>query len=449
MITLFATLAHSQWIEQRIQEGDEDLVPVGVAIRQWGPTDEVFFAVESRVPEPDGDHTLAVQHWTCGDSSCTTATINGLEDPIGDALRLGQYWFPSMAIQRLDPQGESGERPRQLHIVARDRIRANCVGNGAYESFTNAFDNNVRFLDLREFRWDTSAGAQPANPSGQVRMGDFDEICEDAQLSWTKVFSGTGEVHTSYTWNENPDNIAQPTGVPDVEVARSAPPAQGNGWDRLIASRWYWYNGDPVVQQNPSFDFYDDDARAVAYDVTDGARVQFVDDATPWNHDVEFPGIAGTGINARPSIAYHVASGRYHLVGSPENSQDVLYTTCQEGLGVDCLDGADWSVPTIIGQGDHASVEVDGDKVFVVYENAAVYVLSQCVGDASWNVQVPRAPVGGRLQSLYSGRPTFAINKQANVLHVAFTERPQTIPNEVNPDEGDAWWVRRTYNDCP
>jgi hypothetical protein len=446
MIALIATLAQAQWTGIRIQEGDDDLVPVGVAIRQWGPTKDVFFAIESRVPVLNGDHTAAVHHWSCSNASCTGATPVGQAHPIGDAVRLGQYWFPSMAVQRLDVLN----LPRKLHIVARDRIRVNCVGTEAYAAKNNPLDDNIRFLDLREFTWDTQVGTLQITPASQLRLGDMDEVCEDAGTSWTKVFPGTGHVYTSYSWNETP--YAHPAGVvpPDVEVADR--PDNGGFWSNDVVPRWYWHAGDPTVHANPSFDFYDAEARAVAYDTTHGARVQFVDDATPWAHDVLFPGISdstGQTIDADPSIAYHAAAGRYHLVGAPSGKEQVLYTTCQEAPGVDCLETAHWTVPTQIASGVRASVEFDGNRVFVIYEGAAaVTLLTKCVTDAAWTTQTPRVPPSGYLQSLYSGRPSMVVNKLDNVLHVAFTERVDNQPL-INPDQGDAWWLRRTYSDCP
>lgn len=75
-----------------------------------------------------------------------------------------------------------------------------------------------------------------------------------------------------------------------------------------------------------------------------------------------------------------------------------------------------------------------------------IRIKTKCVGDTSWSTSTPKTPTGGNKQLAYSGRPSIALNRRDNVLHVAFVENTS---GELNEDYGEAWWARRSYSDCP
>jgi len=436
---LLPSLAQAQWVGNLVESDTASTAVVGAAIRQWGPTDEVFMVFEVRDTNTlVNEHHVHIGEWECNNTSCSSASfVNSSASPMDllNDLRHDQYAHPAMAIKREGPS-----EGRDLIVTMRGRADDECDGSGPYAT-GGATETVTKYLDVVGRWWST-------NPvglgSGTVRMDALDSVCENAQYSFTRYDRNTYDAHAAYDWEETPDVVSGPTYVPaDVFVADYP---DGGPWSHEAIWRGAT---EPNLHYAPTFDFYDDGAgnarRVVAYhDVTaSSVEVAHPDEPDPWNSDAAFSTAVGQW---NPSIK--VQGDRVDVVTA--TGSNINYNTCSTTFSVDCRNDADWTEEIIATNATEASVVSDGDRLFIVSSSntngSEVKVRTKCVGDPSWSVEAPRSVPTGESQMLYSGRPYVALNKKDNVLHVVFIENENGLPNE---DTGDAFWFRRSYADCP
>jgi hypothetical protein len=424
-LLMTAMTASAQWYTTKIEDDPTGTAVVGVAIRQWGPTDEVFFAVETR-DTSSGEHDLHMEQWDCLNAACSSVSPSDGPDELFDNLLHDQYMHPSMAIMR-----ESASDPRVLTVATRDRKRTTCDGN-IYE-LAGYLDRVAIYLDVNSQEWDTSSGTMTGDYA--VRLSDTsDDVCENATRTFTKYEKNTKDVHVAYDWNESPDVYMgnDPVDYPqEVYIANRA--VSSSSQTQTLVHRDF---GEVLWRSRPTFAFDDNADRIAAFHEPNYTVVDFVDESDPWNTDVAF----SLPVTSRTWPSISTRGDRIDLVDSEG------YATCTMSGTVDCRDDADWSDEEL-GVGDDAQIVSDGDKLFILTGSGeTIQIKTKCVGDTSWSTTTPKTPTGGNKQLAYSGRPSIVLNRQDNVLHVAFVEN---TTGELNEDDGEAWWARRSYSDCP
>ncbi len=447
MIAFIAVAVAQSWTSVLLEPDTGTTIPVAVAVRQWPATDQVFFAIEIRETGAlsENEHLLEVHEFTCGNAPCSTVTLTDGPDVLDGVLRGGQFMNTSMGIHR-----ETATAPITLSLVRRSVVEDDCDADGLNYDTEGIGDTNVRNLAIRRWGWDTSVGA---NFPTIIQSTPGNTICEDAGLSYTRVLTPGHVTHAAYRWNVNPDinaldRIEYWNGVSNITVPNTNP------------------GGGQTEQDHVTFDFYDNSKRVIAHrswETVGGVlrsviRVQFLDEPAP-APDIRF---VGDFVSDYPSIVYD--NNRFHLVWHDQQATTagrVRYATCTRAGASTCLNVSDWAVELVDTGTDlqHASVEVDGNKVFIVYmddidpmpdKDYRVRAKTQCFGAAAWSSVTevtPRSPANAEwAQSLFMGRPNFAVNRLDNVFHLAMVEQLQYLPTN---DDAEAWWVRTTYSDCP
>jgi hypothetical protein len=327
-----------------------------------------------------------------------------------------------MAITR-----ENATAPREIHVAMRGRWQ-NCAG--AIYAVSSATADITKYLDVVSRVWDTDIGYQAA---GLVRADPSDIACEDSTRSFAR-FDNDKNFNVAYDWAETPDVSSGPSFVePDIFIAEYT--------THTMVDRYFNEDG---LRYAPTFDFYNDDNN------NEVRTVAFHD--TQKDTTVDFPDFSGvvdvsfdrTHVNNiwHPSI--EVEDDQIHLVNGDGDLLD--YRTCTKSSNSDCLDTADWDHEELPNDADEAAIVADGERLFIVFsEDGVVKTATKCVGATSWTFNTPRPP-GTKAQMLYSGKPYAVVNKHDNVLHIAFVENSSGLQNE---GDGEAWWLRRSYTDCP
>lgn len=165
------------------------------------------------------------------------------------------------------------------------------------------------------------------------------------------------------------------------------------------------------------------------------------------------------------------AGGKLHLVWADNtgSSAQIRYQECDWSSTVDCTDGGDWlTTPTAVVNStsgyNHTAqfpeLIIDGDNQFVVYQYNAgtmdprwrVMVASRCAGDSTWSIEQVRTPdASDEDQFLAIGRPSLAINKDEQILHVLFTEADDGYLGGYRLSgvtDADLYWYRKEYTLC-
>lgn len=449
MIAWIAAAAAQSWTSVLIEPNTATTEPVGVSVRQWTATDQVFFAIETRESAGDMEHLIQVEEWTCSNPSCTAVSLTDGPDVLDNVIRGDQYMNASMGIQR-----ETSTAPIKLQMAMRGLYHLDCDGDGIDYAAEPLNDKNVTGLTMRRWIWDTAVGEYAYPPV--LLFPPVNTVCEDAGLSYTRIQTATQEPHTVFRWNTNPG----PGGALDrleyaVNTTSTTVPNTNPG-------------GSTVEQEHAQFDFYDEGEKRVvahrSYEQTAPGvvqwviRVQFLDESPA--PDVRF---FGTHDADYPSIVYH--DERFHLVWNEQNNArtdgKIWYATCDR-TSTDCFLAGNWDVELVDAGSDmqHANVEVDGNRVFIVYMDDLdptfgdmdyrVRVKTQCFGAAAWSTvseATPRSPANAEwTQSIYMGRPNFALNRVDNLFHLGLIEAQSYLPTA---NDREAYWVRASYSDCP
>lgn len=113
-------------------------------------------------------------------------------------------------------------------------------------------------------------------------------------------------------------------------------------------------------------------------------------------------------------------------------------------------------VATLGNEVSHPQIVTDGAKQIVVFMKddnpnqepggERVYAIERC-GTGAWSApELLRTPNGtAETQSIQYGRPSIAIDRGSNIVHVALTE----LDLLASPPAAEAWWVHKVYAECP
>jgi hypothetical protein len=401
---------------------------LGLDLLEGGP--DVFAVYVVRHPEDAVSSVVQdvrASRWSCPDPGCgRPAPIAELE--VGAPTRVDAP-LPSLAVA----PGPSGP---VAHVVRREKVTRDCDGDGVTYDDVDPGRAELRNLDLVEWTWDPDADTLTsrvidANPPG---------TCHDRALSMTR--HADGAVWTCFTYRgDGPDAVWCAVRRDDAEAWDTSLRLDNEGANEDHAS-YALREGRPFLGTHRRHDL---DWHAIQLrDVfSDTPPVTQVGETRVVNH----PSVA---------VAY---DGRVHVVWTDgvDHNTSVRYATCSGALG--CRQGSAWRgtgaesdifhAPNL----EHAMIAVDGEKQFVAFGQGAeeggarVMVMERC-GEGPWSepegVREPDAPTEQQL--VYPGRPALALDRVHNVLHVAMVEIDADI--EIATD-GDAWWMHRTYEDCP
>jgi len=445
------------------------IYPVGTAIRNWGPQDEVFISVDvktddSTVNDIEADSDL---YWyTCSNNdTCATATLQSTTD-VGTTIYGRNLPQSSLAIRR-----RWGQPIEVLHTL-RQKIELDCDGDG--DEYRDDFTDEGNLLDLGAKLFSTTSGEIE---SWQVDANDGSGRCENHGISFSRFVTNSTDPMACYTRNSDDPN---PGTAPyrdrlTCNTYDGNPSGTGAAWD----NREVMYNNGEN-EDHPSFVVYGSGDhlavsgtwRGAQGNSTDEIRVHFPDAAAPPpNEDiVSFP---STGTKVEYShLEDH--GGKLHLVWADRtsNSASVRYQSCDYafGNGVYCNHETDWlSSDTIVADsstGYHRDAQgpvfaMDGDRQFVAWQYNAnsdtnprwrVVVANRCVGDPSWSYEEVRGTTDARDQYVVEGRPSLVLNRAENIAHIVFIEAEgytggfQGFNSITN---ADAWWYRTSYSECP
>jgi hypothetical protein len=138
------------WISRPVFTGSAGSdIPVSVALRAWGPTDEVFLVYERRFPtQTDMPHKLYLTGYQCPDSVCASnALVPYLPQQVSSTIYHDQYAHPAVAID------VSSGNVRKVSILYRDRATTGCDGDNVAFLDELPSDPEAKRLDLVEAEW--------------------------------------------------------------------------------------------------------------------------------------------------------------------------------------------------------------------------------------------------------------------------------------------------------
>ena len=420
-----------QWTTINVYSGTAGTdIPVGVAARAFGPTGNVVFVVEHRdgPNNPATQHFLTMLRFLCP-AGCPIAGIWPPEQvppaPVG--LASDQYYNASLALKgTVAPTA----RLDSAHIVRRTGPAAQC-GNTELD------------LSEEEYSFASSTWNQSVVDANTIN-------CQDRQLSYTLESAGT----LYSCWTQDPTASSG-----DNQVWCSS---------RLIASG-VWSAPSLVAdsakdQDHSWFDF--DPVNARRYIVHRNVRVN--PNMNPDIITLSVPEVFAAGDMPEglvgvpddrdyPSIA-RAADGSLHAVWhAPKNvGGHIRYARCPATR--DCTQVGNWVPPVEIRTATgarHAEIMIaENGRLMIIWMERddsgrdRIHFKETCQGTA-WPAgggEVPRPAAGLPMhQSNYMGRPHITIDNTHSLVHLGFVE----FDDKNNPTDGDIFWARKTFADCP
>jgi hypothetical protein len=186
-----AQSAPAPWALKTVYTAALDDVPIGLAMRQHGPSGEVFIAVETRERlsvQPRKPHDLRLVGFTCDplQPACDTPSLHPLtpSGPVVIATSANDVaLLPSMAL-RAGPLG------RELRLVHRLLVEPDCDGNGT-PAWEEPF-GSVRHKGngIAETVWNTSVGFVETNVIQQNTPGLGLASCIKRGVSYSEIRNG-------------------------------------------------------------------------------------------------------------------------------------------------------------------------------------------------------------------------------------------------------------------
>lgn len=416
-----------QWTTTNVYSGTAGTdIPVGVAVRDFGPTGNVVFVVERRdgPNDPATQHFLTMLRFLCP-AGCAIAGIwpRVQVPPAPVGLGSDQYYNASLALKgSVAPTATLDS----AHIVRRTGPAAQC-GNTELD------------LSEEEYSFASAAWNQSVVDANTIN-------CQDRQLSYTLESGGV----LYSCWTQDPTS-----GGGDNQVWCSS---------RLIASG-VW--GAPSLladgindQDHPWFDF--DPVNALRYIVhrnrdanPDIIMLRVFEPGTVGDMP---EGLTGTPDDRDyPSIA-RAADGSLHAVWhAPTTSGGhIRYARCPATR--DCTQAVNWVPPVEIRTATgarHAEIMIaENGRLMIMWieENDSgrdrIHFKETCQGTA-WPAgggQVPRPAAGLPVdQSNFMGRPHITIDNTHSLVHLGFVE----WDDKNSRTDGDVFWARKTFANCP
>lgn len=420
-----------QWTTTNIYTGTATDIPVGVAVRDFGPTGDVVFVVERR-DGPNGSmphHFLTMLHSVCSAGGCAPVDWPPVQVPPADQmLGLGddQYYNASLALKGTVVPSATLD---SAHIVRRTGPTTQC---------------GSRQLNLSEEEYLFASTTWNHHNIDTNAIGN----CQDRQISYT-LESG-GMLYSC--WTQDPTS-----GGGDNQVWCSARLIAGGLWNApILLADGVTIGGD---QDHPWFDF--DPVNALRYIVhrNRDANPDIITLRVPEPGTVgDMPqGLMGVPQNRdMPAIARAADGSMYAVWHAPTAGGHIRYARCPAILN--CTQAVNWAPPVEIRTAPsarHAEIMITGNgRLMIMWMEKddnlrdRIHFKETCQGTA-WPVgggQVPRPATGLPVdQSNYMGRPHITIDNTHSLVHLGFVE----FDNPGNPTGGDVYWARKTFADCP
>lgn len=425
MWALIAGAALAQWTVTPLYVGTDVSgltgdVANGVAITGWGPTNEVYFALNREVPDGVGrTSTLYVGRLACpGWAGCAPPALTQVGAPQADAQ------LPAVTME------DVGAPDPILHVT--------------WGSDTPTCSPQVR--SLVESTWDPATGVV-ATSLVHEPVG-----CADAQVSQIALADG----FAWSCWTEDPLTGGQD----NVVWCGTRPAGPGDTADTgAAAAAWTTSLLAAGVRTRDHSGFV----------VADGQRYLVVRDRDPapdaidlWVDESELalPDGLATYENDFPSIA-RAPDGTFHAVWV-ESRARITYARCVIGS---CDDPASWEIQpraVRIGDVDHPEIAIAASgRMFIVWDEdqdpaatdqRRIHMKHKCPTNLLFS---PALMPGEKVsdigaspndQTLLLGRPRVWIDDTNALLHVAYLEKNH--PGR-SPTHGDALLGTRAVDPCP
>ncbi|MEQ1692463.1 MAG: hypothetical protein ABMA00_14335 [Gemmatimonas sp.] len=186
--------------------------------------------------------------------------------------------------------------------------------------------------------------------------------------------------------------------------------------------------------------------------------------------------LEANGVNGITAVNYpqvdDSTNGIWHLVfyedytsGGTSGSK-IRHAYCTASTGCDAI--GEWKFEDVATTTSanlllrNPYVTTDGNRVFIVYMEdtnstttqtyKADYESTCGTASAGWSwaaaSSTPRSATSGWSQSLFMGRKPVAANRVDNVFYWDYAE-VSSYPTSPSMSDGDLWWSRTTYTDCP
>ncbi len=487
---LAATDARADWPHfTLVYSGTENEdFPIGAAIRNWGPTDDVFIAWDVLIPTAAGDleteNEALFKHYVCSDNDDCATTSASATIAMGDPVNYQNALHPSLGIKRAPPAGAAPPyllQPVETRLLIRqDAGDCDLDGDDATDGAAAGAPEREG-LDLHAFHYDEWSGHDPVNDVTRADIGTYG-VCEDHGFSRTRFRSGVA--HTCFTFDTAPlvMGISQKIACNDDTYVSALSWAGHRDLSNLDTL------GSPANEDHPGFDFFGSTGvLGVAGHQKVGAnshfiRAHFPVATSPPTETVITLDTASVELN-NPDV--FAANGFLHTVWqrNTETAAGILYRRCdvegaRSGGGTkDCKLLTDWDAtesvvdsttldvtgkPYVNRSARFPQLAIDGKRQFVVYQydddsslplfKTRVMVASRCEGDATWDVELVRTPDATTDdQAIVYGRPSIVVNADENVVHVAFVEFDEYLNGfeMETPDDSDLFWYRTGYSSCP
>ena len=419
--------------------------PFGGAIRNWGPTDDVFIAPALNFGPPlfmaDELH-----HFTCSNNDgCATATLVSV-----DALNGGVYdmnlTHPALAIKRA-----SSTAP--VDILGVSRFTYNTGGSNNAELDASLWDSATGFVNTPWF-W---VQVQPVG------------VTENVGIPRAR-FRGS-EPWSCYTYRPGTAN--------DRVACNFADAGSSISW-----GHGFTIDNDGRAEDHPTFAFYgEDDDLVVAgirrdtSSIGEHVRVHFPAIPAAFPTQVSPPRAVFTrdstkGVDKMVDFVDIESSGGWLYllyVDGQRGEAEILLRTCQASA-VDCSDVTQWSAAEVVADSSTGfaysaqmpQIAVDGSRQFIVWQfddseednEWRVAVATRC-GTNAWNRDLIRtAPSATHDQFIAVGRPSLVLNRNERIAHVVLTESAAVTGPYAGRwtfngvDSTTLYWYRKGYNAC-
>jgi hypothetical protein len=320
--------AYDDWDDftEIANEGGGDL-PLGTAIRSWGPADAIFVFSEEVDPGSPNETNAEIRRYTCSNNNvCATPTLNATH-AVGNNLFGDEAFNAGLAIHRA-----SSNDPIELLIALKQEYTDDCDG----DSLT-AEDNDADDFPAQLGSYVYSTTSIPSlNFLAAIEIDPPDE-CNGRGVVTAR--RGAGAWHVCFT--------DQPEGVTDRVACDNSSGSLTLEWPNVEILD----TPSSGPEDHPSFDFKDGDRVVAAGNhpagtSNDKLRIHFPDGTAPPSEDVVEIAFLADGATF-PDVGTTAGTGGdiTHIVWEESNGDLLRHARCP---GVDdCLDLSDWTVSTI------------------------------------------------------------------------------------------------------
>jgi hypothetical protein len=448
-----AQTCHPEWDCHQVDTPTAPGVPLMAVVQAWSPTDAVYVLWDAEtVTTPPEEHQAFLSSFVCPNGDCSAASVEPgiVAEPIGTRVLWGWPTLPSMGVY-----GEGGANAHvRLNIALLQRLdetAPNCGSTTTDYADAAWNDNQVTNLDLAHY---TVIQDDPSDPTaflGPTLVGDL----EPSPASGTDACHGHGWSSTrsqsdgrlSSCWRFS----AAAGGLDEIHCGLETGGTPAYALDDLPNNNGTW------IQEHMSHDENDVPERIVVLRSRESnlwnIRARLIDAGDPdlvldTASDVDMPDVDFS------STGYH------HVVWSRGSgaASVIRHAYCDDRTGCDAR--AEWIVRTVYA-GDSAlrkpQITTDGNLQLLIFQadvgttpnEMENRVLFTCrVGRGRWIppqvLQTPADPTFD--QSILHSHWSIAVDRDDDLVHVAFVEGDQINHAHEFPSEGKVFWASRPYS---